>query len=572
MSITTILCVDDEMMVLNSLREQLSQAFGDKYAIEISESGEEALEIIHELHNDNTEVAVIISDHIMPGIKGDELLITINSFKPEMRKILLTGQADTDAVGNTVNNAGLYRFITKPWDGEDLVLTVTEAIRSYFQDKHIAKHYKITEVISNVLQLSLQDITLQEQLSKTLDLLLSGPLTATDKKGAIYLVDDAGEFLTMQAVLGLPEEFCKSNNKIPVDACIYINEQPTKAFALQHDADAILCDKQYNAADYSHYCTPIMYRDNILGIISVYLRNNKPCSEQNEFLAAIANTLAGVIQRKKAEEEVKQHRDELAAMVSALREAKQDVETANSARLTFLSHMNHELYTPLNAILGFSGLLIEELAENEIEYDDKQDHFAMLHNILRSSNNLKQIVTDILDITTMATTHQTEKSMAEFSVTTIIDQALKEVMPLIEKNGNTFEIHKINEPNTMLSDSDKLKRILYHLLNNAAKFTENGCIRLEVERIQMPAGEQLRFSVIDTGVGISSENREQLFDVFTQADGSATRQFGGTGAGLAIVKYFCNYLGGTIAVVSEYGKGSTFTVRLPVVLECGRHA
>jgi adenylate cyclase len=132
-----ILVVDDEPMVLESLAEELQRNFGQDYQIEAAESGEEALEIIKELHVERIEIAVVVSDHLMPGMKGDELLIQIHSQYPNILKIMLTGQAGVEAVGNVVNLANLYRYIAKPWDSTDLSLTVKEALNKYVQFKQL---------------------------------------------------------------------------------------------------------------------------------------------------------------------------------------------------------------------------------------------------------------------------------------------------------------------------------------------------------------------------------------------------------------------------------------------------
>ena len=137
MSKPVILCVDDEKIVLDSLKSQLKKSFGSDFEIEIAESGEEALEIIEEFIEDEIDLPVIISDQIMPGMKGDELLIEVNTLLPDTLKILLTGQASADAVGNAVNQAKLYRYIAKPWEHSDLALTVKEAVRSFFQNKQL---------------------------------------------------------------------------------------------------------------------------------------------------------------------------------------------------------------------------------------------------------------------------------------------------------------------------------------------------------------------------------------------------------------------------------------------------
>ncbi|MCP4112511.1 MAG: response regulator [Desulfobacteraceae bacterium] len=145
MSKPVILCVDDENFILTSLRDQLTHHLGNEYTIEIAESGEEALELLEELLEEGIEIPLIISDQIMPGIKGDELLIKIHGRYPNALKIFLTGQANAAAVGNAVNNANLYRYIAKPWDEADLKLTVTKALYSYTRDKQISEQNKLLE-------------------------------------------------------------------------------------------------------------------------------------------------------------------------------------------------------------------------------------------------------------------------------------------------------------------------------------------------------------------------------------------------------------------------------------------
>ncbi len=132
----TILCVDDESIVLTSLREQFEgNPMG--YEVEVAEDAVEALEILDALRADGVDVPVVISDHIMPGMKGDELLVRVHKLLPDTRTILLTGQAGLDAVGRAVNDAGLYRYIAKPWNRGDLTMTVREAVRSYLSERQV---------------------------------------------------------------------------------------------------------------------------------------------------------------------------------------------------------------------------------------------------------------------------------------------------------------------------------------------------------------------------------------------------------------------------------------------------
>ncbi|HAZ48894.1 MAG TPA: hybrid sensor histidine kinase/response regulator [Cyanobacteria bacterium UBA11371] len=147
-----IVCVDDQKLVLIGLRDQLIRLVGDEYAIQLAESGKEALEILAELEREGMEIPLVICDQIMPKMRGDELLIALHARYPKTRKILLTGDASMDAVINAVNGANLYRYISKPWDEEDLGLTVREAIRSYFQDKQLTEQNEALRRVNQDLE------------------------------------------------------------------------------------------------------------------------------------------------------------------------------------------------------------------------------------------------------------------------------------------------------------------------------------------------------------------------------------------------------------------------------------
>jgi signal transduction histidine kinase len=147
-----ILCIDDEEIILQAIEEQLANVFGEEYVIETSDSGEDALIFFREMMADGIRVPVVITDYIMPGMKGDELLKEIHALSPGSLKILLTGQASIEGISNAINNAQLYRFIAKPWDKNDLVLTVKEAIKSFLQEQKIRKQNEELLVLNASLE------------------------------------------------------------------------------------------------------------------------------------------------------------------------------------------------------------------------------------------------------------------------------------------------------------------------------------------------------------------------------------------------------------------------------------
>ena len=170
-----IICVDDERIVLNGLQSQLSRDFGSEYVIELAESAEEALELMEELQEEGRDVPVIITDQLMPAMKGHELLIEVHRSSPKTFKILLTGQSDISAISEAVNNANLYRYIAKPWDGTDLILTVKEAIRSFYQDKQLEIQNRQLERHNRELEQLVEERTqeLRQEKEKSEELLLN---------------------------------------------------------------------------------------------------------------------------------------------------------------------------------------------------------------------------------------------------------------------------------------------------------------------------------------------------------------------------------------------------------------
>ncbi|MEO1591708.1 MAG: response regulator [Cyanobacteria bacterium J06632_22] len=214
-----IICVDDEGVVLESLKEQLKRSLppDQNCLIEVADTGEEALDIIEELQEDNIDVALVISDQIMPGMKGDELLVQIHGRYPEILKILLTGQANAEAVGHAVNEANLYRYIAKPWDEVDLALTVTEALRRYQQELRLAaQNQELRQVNRELAELNtsledkVRDRTLAlEQANVQLQEAKTAAEAANHSKSA-FLASMSHELRTpLNAILGFSQILCK---------------------------------------------------------------------------------------------------------------------------------------------------------------------------------------------------------------------------------------------------------------------------------------------------------------------------------------------------------------------------
>jgi adenylate cyclase len=203
-----ILCIDDEKTILDSLERELKIFFGSEYLIETAQGGEEALELLEELLEDRYEVPAVISDHIMPHIKGDELLKRIHEISPSTLKIMLTGQANIEAVGNAIKYAKLYRYIAKPWEAEDLRLTVKEAVNSYFTEKKLAEQYaQLQQMNQELAQLNQAQMVLiaklQENENRLRQFLEAMPVGVgvVDAEGKPYYINQKAKEIFGKGVL-----------------------------------------------------------------------------------------------------------------------------------------------------------------------------------------------------------------------------------------------------------------------------------------------------------------------------------------------------------------------------------
>ncbi len=260
-----------------------------------------------------------------------------------------------------------------------------------------------------------------------------------------------------------------------------------------------------------------------------------------------------------------------------LQEAKQAAEVANQAKSTFLANMSHELRTPLNAIIGYS-----EMLQEEAEDSGQTDLIPDLRKINEAGHHLLALLNEVLDLSKIEA-GKMELHLETFDVAHLVQEVVSIAEPLALKKGNKLVVQPANDLGLMYADETKLRQSLLNLLSNAAKFTENGTITLTVERrddtmtrghgdiaknnhlVTLSPSHQVVFRVSDTGIGLTSEQMERLFQPFIQAEATTTRKYGGTGLGLVISRHYCRMMGGDITVASDGipGHGATFTIQLP---------
>jgi signal transduction histidine kinase len=244
-----------------------------------------------------------------------------------------------------------------------------------------------------------------------------------------------------------------------------------------------------------------------------------------------------------------------------LRGAVREAEAASEAKSQFMANMSHELRTPLNAIIGYSEILKEDALER-----GETSFIPDLDKINTAGRHLLELINDVLDLSRIEA-GRSEIFIETVALSPFLDEILTTAEPMMSANNNRFTLKCQAEIGEIRTDVVKLRQILINLLSNAAKFTENGDVRLQVSRFTDDAGaggaEWIRIAVSDTGIGIAPEDLTTVFNAFERSEAGRASRYDGTGLGLAICHHYCEMLGGVISAKSNLGKGSVFSIRLP---------
>ena len=492
MSKPVIICVDDEKIVLVSLRDQLAQNLGDDYEIELAESGEEALEIFEELQEEGVEVPVIISDQIMPEMKGDELLKEIQYQHPQTLKIMLTGQASADEVGNAVNHAKLYRYISKPWQIEDLTMTVKEALHSYFQQKQLERLSRQQKALIAKLQEN------ENRLTQFLEGMPVGVAILDSKGQPYYSNQKAQELLGKKVLPTITTEQIPVNYQLykAENSCLYpASELPiVKALKGQSSmANDIEIRQSNKVIPLESYSTPIYNkRGKVVYSMSVFQDISRR-KKAEKVIAEYNQTLENQVQERTLE--LEQKNQQLATTLQELRTTQEElIQTEKMAALgQLVAGVAHEVNTPLAAIRS-SGEYIETFLNENLEKIPSfckkvpQKHYGIFISLLedakqkkvllssREKRKLRKKMAQELEEYHIAN----PTNVANILVNIGVEEKIKSYLPLLQDNNSQaildtiYNLANLKKSSTTITIATERAAKVVFALKNYARYDHSG--------------------------------------------------------------------------------------------------
>jgi signal transduction histidine kinase/DNA-binding response OmpR family regulator len=448
---------------------------------------------------------------------------------------------ELEALGQEINRAAVQ--LEQSYAGlEQQVKARTRALAEALEQQRTLG--EVSQTVSSTLDLQTvltTIVTHAVQLSKT-------------EGGTIYEFDEEEQVFVPRANFGISEELIEAlrDSRIHVGDTVVGRSAATRAAVqiadLASESSYRLLDVLDRAGFRALLAVPLLREERVIGALVVRRKTAGAFSEQTvELLQTFATQSALAIQN--------------ARLFEAIQTQGRELQLASQHKSQFLANMSHELRTPMNAIIGFSEVLLEDA--RDLGHADQIDP---LERIFGAAQHLLALINDILDLSKIEA-GKMEIHLESFSVGALIEDVVTTIRPLAEKNANRLHVECPADLGTMRADPTRVRQALLNLTSNAAKFTEGGLITITVARRRQDKDDWVTVAVADTGIGMTAEQTAKLFQDFMQADASTSRKYGGTGLGLAISRRFCRLMGGDITVQSAPGRGSTFTMSLPATTE-----
>lgn len=515
-----ILIADDEPNVLE-LCQRILKIEG--YQVETARTGHQALERIKQQPFD-----LLLIDIKMPGIDGLETAQAAKRIDPGIVCVTMTGYSTMDTVVKALS-LGIDEFVIKPFAPEELSQPIAKALeKGRLRKENIRLRSLIPLFEFNRTLLSTVEI--DAVLRHVLE--LAQAETRADL-GIVYMHNSDGMSEYMRPTTD------DETRSLRFDLASWVMERQCQLSLSRQEPVRQEFEELLAALDVEYLVAfPLVAKEGrSLGALIVGKQSEPFASGDSEFLQVMGGQAAIALENAHLFQEIQQACDEL--------------KNLDHLKSEFINIATHELRTPLAILLGYASMLEDEVTESE---RDK------LHIIIRNAMRLRTLIDDMLNLSYLET-GQMELELEEVTLSDVIQQAIIDMRPLAE--GRSLQIEADIRPDLppLLADRHKLDLVVMNLLSNAIKYTPDGG-RITFE--SWTEGDKAVVAVRDTGIGIPSEALDKIFERFYQVEDSLTRQYGGTGLGLAIAKGMVEMWGGQIEVESEVGKGSTFTIELPL--------
>ena len=443
-------------------------------------------------------------------------------------KGLLTALADQAVIA--IDNAHLF---------QELQARTREATRSVEESHALGEVGRAVSSTLDVQTVLLTIITHAVELSKA------------DAGGTIYEFDEATGVFEPRANHRVSDAYVRilHESRIrlgesAVGKCA-VNRAPYQVPDVEKEEDSRMREPLLREGVRAVLAVPLLREERVIGALVI---RRKVAGEFSQSLVTLLQNFAN--QSVLAIQNARLFRE--------IAEKGQQLEVASQLKSQFLANMSHELRTPLNAIIGVTEMLHDDAVDLK-----REDELEPLDRVLRAAKHLLALINDILDLSKIEA-GKMDIHVESFAIAPLIDDVVQTIGMMAKKNGNTVVVDCMTDVGTMRADQTRIRQALLNLVSNANKFTEGGTVTIAARRVTEAGREWVTIAVTDTGIGLTPQQLGNLFQEFVQADASTTRKYGGTGLGLAISRRFCQMMGGDIAVTSELGRGSTFTIRLPV--------